>query len=77
MSYHKVLVYFVFIETYYDFNDFGLKYSFEPDNISFLWLLSTSTIISAIVLHLFFFRVILTRYGVWLGSPTLTLWEQS
>lgn len=36
MSYHKVLVHFVFIETYYDFNDFGLKYSFEPDNISFL-----------------------------------------
>lgn len=35
MLYYEVLVYFVFIEIYYDFNDFGLKYSFELDNIFF------------------------------------------
>lgn len=39
MSYPKILVYLVIIETFYDFNDFGLKYSFEPANISFIPML--------------------------------------
>lgn len=63
MSYRKILVYLVIIETLYDFNDFGLKYSFEPTNFSLIPM-TTSTFISVVVLHLLFFRVILTRYGV-------------
>lgn len=63
MSYRKILVYLVVIETFYDLNDFGLKYCLEPANISLIPM-TTSTFISVVVLHSLFFRVILTRYGV-------------
>lgn len=50
MSYRKILVYLVIIETFNDFNDFGLKYCLGPANIFlYLWLLSTSTFISVII----------------------------
>lgn len=38
MLYCKILVYLVIIEIFYDFNDFGLKYSFELVNIFFIFM---------------------------------------
>lgn len=36
MSYRKILVYLVIIETFNDYNDFGLKYCLGPANIFFI-----------------------------------------